>query len=120
MDMLKQNDLVVDTSKVMSRREKLLLWAGMIRAHRSPIALYHLLERNTPEQLRCIAVQSDHQTAFGIAVRAQEFGLSAPTNVDAVRGYFELTQAELHEFSCDCGGSISNEDMARSVERIAG
>lgn len=134
MDMLKQNDLVVDTSKAMSRREKLLLWAGMIRAHHGPLQLYHLLERYSDDQLKEARFTTNDQSAFGIAVNSPVFQAAGlPTKPSGIlgngpksssmketMGFFELSQRELHEFSCDCGGQLSNEDMAKRIERIAG
>jgi len=33
--------------------------------------------------------------------------------------FFELSQSDIHAFSCDCGGSISNAKMADRIEKIA-
>jgi hypothetical protein len=134
MDMLKQSELVADNSTRMSRRDKLLLWAGMIRASDRPLALYHLLERYTESQLKEARIAAHDQSAFGIAISSPAFqaaGLptkasgilgSGPktSSLHEVKGFFELSQGELHDFSCDCGGSISNDEMAKRIERIAG
>jgi hypothetical protein len=41
------------------------------------------------------------------------------TTLGAVARFMELDRADLHEFSCDCGGRIRNADMARRIENIA-
>jgi hypothetical protein len=46
-------------------------------------------------------------------------GLPHGANLPTFMGYFEITQRQLHEFSCDCGGHISNEEMSRRIERLA-
>jgi hypothetical protein len=45
-------------------------------------------------------------------------GLRSGSVGDAQR-FFELSREELAEFSCVCGGSISNNEMAGRIERIA-
>jgi hypothetical protein len=46
-------------------------------------------------------------------------GLNGPATVQGAMNFFELTQDELHEFSCDCGGRISNSMMADRITAIA-
>jgi hypothetical protein len=133
MDTIDVKTMVAD-NRPMSRREKLLLWAGMIRASDKQLALYHLLERYTEAQLKEARIGAVDQSAFGIAISSPVFqaaGLPAKgtgvfgngpksSSLKEVMGFFELSQGELHEFSCDCGGHISNEQMAQRIERIAG
>ena len=107
----------------MTRREKLLHWARLIRATDRPLMLYHGLEYLHPEQLRAARVTATDPTAFGVAAADRTFreqGLPAESSIREVMGFFEVTQQQLHEFSCDCGGSISNGSMASRIERIAG
>lgn len=111
----------------MSRREKLMLWASVIRSAPNGFVIFHNLEHYRPDEL----VKCGHAlSAFHAALNApalQEQGLNADMNygdtktvsaTEAMR-FFELKQSELHEFSCDCGGSISREDMARRIEGLA-
>ncbi len=54
----------------------------------------------------------------------QQAGLKADlpggnVSVGGAQRFFELSKSDLHEFSCDCGGVITNEEMARRVENIA-
>jgi hypothetical protein len=72
-----------------------------------------------------------NETAFGIAMMDPVFsdlGLKGAPHIlpgqetGTIRqamDFFELTQAQLHEFSCDCGGRIDNEMMATRIEGIA-
>jgi hypothetical protein len=47
-------------------------------------------------------------------------GLKYESSIYDVMSFFELTKAELHEFSCDCGGDIENIDMANRIDMLAG
>ena len=102
----------------MTRREKLLRWAELIRTADHALRLYHNLEY-TPREVLHVAEVRGTSCAFNLAASDPVFiqeGLTTPT-IGGVMGFMELTQAQLHEFSCDCGGYISNSEMA---DRIAG
>lgn len=103
---------------VMTRKEKLLRWASLIRQHTGTIVIFNGLEYARREMLD----RYQHpQSAFAIAARDQVLsaaGLKEGHALAAVE-FFNLTQNELHRFSCDCGGLISNEDMARRIESLA-
>lgn len=116
---------------VMSKREKLLHWASLIRAHKSrhgALWLLHNLEDWSPYMLENPEIvfgsrTGEHfaNTAFGVAAADEQFkaaGLvgSAPAHI---MKFFELSRADLHEFACNCGGDISNEEQARRVEHLA-
>ncbi|MGZ4849882.1 MAG: hypothetical protein ACXV2C_00720 [Candidatus Bathyarchaeia archaeon] len=120
----------------MTRKEKLMRWAKLVRNETGHLYLYHNLEYASPEQLAnhpsMVVYASDTicKSAFTIAYEDpifQDAGLkkvvkfSEPTvgNIADVMKFMELSQAELHEFSCDCGGEISNKDMANRIEKIA-
>lgn len=115
---------------VMTRTEKLTRWAELIRKHPYPPTIFHRLEYLDHDGLRAPKFHSDDTTTvFGIATsdpKFQEAGL-VPTDGINIRGtnsvkdimdFFELTQAQLHEFSCDCGGPMHQETMARRVESL--
>jgi RimJ/RimL family protein N-acetyltransferase len=62
----------------------------------------------------------EHPTALGAAVRDPEFQKQGiGTTIHDVMKFFGLTQQQLHEFSCDCGGAISNDQQARRIEGLA-
>jgi hypothetical protein len=62
----------------------------------------------------------DHPTALGTAARDPEFKKQGiGTTVHDVMKFFGLTQKQLHEFSCDCGGAISKEQQAHRIEGLA-
>jgi len=104
---------------VMTRREKLMRFASLVRA--SPAARLYMfsnLEHMHPSELTGLR---HPVSAFALAAADGIFkdaGLASDTVLDAQK-FFELTRAELHEFSCDCGGQITNRDMADRIERIA-
>jgi hypothetical protein len=103
---------------VMTRREKLLRFARIVRQTQTQFIIFSNLEYMNPAQLS----QCDHPHSPFAAAAAdstlRNTGLTGQTAADAMR-FFELSQDDLHAFSCDCGGAITNEDMARRIERIA-
>lgn len=111
----------------MTRREKLLRWAFAIRAFRGDhrLVLFHGLEYFTAEMLNTPIPQfmpPTYATAFSVAAAdpvLSEAGFKGET-ASEVMGFFELTQPQLHEFSCNCGGVIGNDEMAHRIERLAG
>lgn len=103
----------------LTRTEKLLRWAKVVRDHKDRLYLFHLLERMCEAELKTAA---HPQTAFALAaadpVLADAGMPNSGTAYDAMK-FFELSQTELHEFSCNCGGAITNTDMADRIERLA-
>lgn len=103
----------------MTRRDKLLRWADLIERYNGDLVIFHKLEYVSPCHL---GSYGGHGSAFGVASGDPVFrdaGLAGGTASDAMN-FFELSQEELHEFSCDCGGHISNTMMAARVRRLAG
>lgn len=103
----------------MSKKDKLMRLAQIVRKSSFHFYLYHLLERQTPETW---AETSISGSAFDVAARdpiLQDAGFAGNTIADAKK-FFELTREELHEFSCDCGGQLTNANMADRIEKIAG
>jgi hypothetical protein len=106
----------------MTRQEKLLHWASIVRAYPGDLALYHNLEYLAPTALEGAQVVSIDRTAFGLAAGNSVFnraGLPGRTTIAGIMRFFGLTQAQLHEFSCDCGGAIDNDEMASRIEHLA-
>lgn len=118
---------VVSAVPTMTRTEKLLRWAELIRKAdpNQPFRLMSNLEHCHPLDL--MHTVCHHATAFALAARdpiLQDAGLVGKVlppkvTVGEVMNFFELKQEELHEFSCDCGGAITNTDMANRIENIA-
>jgi len=84
--------------------------------------LFSNLEYMPPRQLELIKVCQCAPTAMGVAVNDPKFqrdGLSASASIADVMRYFGISLAQLHEFSCDCGGYIDNSEQARRIERLA-
>ena len=132
----------VEVTPPMTRREKLLRLAEIARGGRPSLLtkvlvslrwqeyyekrwhIFDLLEHMNPAQL---AEQSNAASIFDAAAKdpvLYDAGLR-PDRGDSVSAlcamrFFELKQNELHEFSCNCGGAISNADMASRIEKMAG
>jgi hypothetical protein len=107
----------------MTRRERLLHWAHLLRSGAGPLALYHGLEWMSPAQLTTTPATESDPSAFGVALADPVFreqGLPGVSTIGEVMRFFELSQQQLHEFSCDCGGAISRQDMADRIEWLAG
>jgi hypothetical protein len=103
---------------VLSKRDKLLRLAHVIRFAKTPVFVFNGLEYLQAGQWEHL---SHPHSAFALAVQdpiLRDAGMTSDT-VGAAKRFFGLSKADLHEFSCDCGGTISNEEMARRVERIA-
>ena len=107
----------------MTRKEKLLRFVEVIRAHPLGIAIFHGLEYEPQHVLDCLSNPYSAFNAAGQDTVLQQAGLTPDlrgnVTVGAAQRFFELSKHDLHEFSCDCGGAISNEEMARRIERIA-
>jgi hypothetical protein len=126
----------------MTRREKLLRLAEIARGGRPTFLtkilqtlrwkeyyeqrwhIFHLLELMSPAELaRTVNVASVFDAAAKDPV-LYDAGLRPDhgESVSAGRAmqFFELKKEELHAFSCNCGGAISNAEMASRIERMAG
>lgn len=103
---------------VMTKRAKLLRLASIVRNCNHPLWTFNGIEYMHPSQWQSL----EHpNSAFALAARdpvLQDAGLTKHNIYDAAK-FFELGPHELHEFSCDCGGHIGNELMARRIETIA-
>ena len=104
---------------VLTKREKLFRLAHLIRHCGYPsLYMFSNLEHRPDFDLPML----QHPTsAFTLAAQdgiLKDAGLAGPTVADAKK-FFQLSTDELHAFSCDCGGALSNEQMARRVELLA-
>lgn len=101
----------------MTRREKLLRFAQIVRAHPKRFYIF-----NNLENARDYEAVYHPASAFALAAQDQilkDAGLESET-VGAAKRFFQLSRADLHNFSCDCGGEINNTTMADRIEAIAG
>jgi hypothetical protein len=114
--------LSVPAPTVMTKREKLMRFAAIVRASSGHFVIWHGLEHASDAALARIPLTRDGEpTAFSAAARdpiLTDAGLRN-TNLLAAVKFFELTKHELHAFSCDCGGEISRTSMANRIEQIA-
>lgn len=114
---------VPETPTLTTRKDRLMYWAALIRQAPADLYLYHDLERHSKSQLdkaEVPAYDNGGCSAFGLVVgdkHLQEAG--AGVTIGKQMDYFQLSQAEMHEFSCDCGGHISKDEMANRIEKLA-
>jgi len=109
--------------KAMTRIEKLRHWSGLVRSYKGVLQLYDGLEYWQGPQLLNKIIANGQRTAFALAVGDPAFqaqGLENPASLQGIMQFFEVTQPQLHSFSCNCGGEISNEDQAARIDRLAG
>jgi hypothetical protein len=102
----------------MSKREKLHRLARLIREYPYSVTMFSNLEYMPSREMRAMAHPG---SAFALAAQdpiLKDAGLKGGTVGDALE-FFALSRDELHAFSCDCGGHIDNDRMARRVENIA-
>lgn len=103
---------------VMTRREKLQRFAKIVRESNSQFFIFHQLEYLQPGMLE----SANHsQSAFHAAATdpiLADAGLKDGTVGSAMK-FFELGREDLHEFSCNCGGHITNSMMADRIDKIA-
>jgi hypothetical protein len=124
MERLKEQDVVGLVT--MTRKERLNRWADLIRSSSHyRMIIFHNLEKWKASDLdmRIYDVYRGGNTAFAIAMSDKVFniqGLPSDGSFKDVMDFFTLSQRELHAFSCDCGGEITNECMARTIVRLAG
>jgi len=109
----------------MTRREKLLRFATIIRNSKTAIlgqgrsfVIFHQLEYLPTEAYDKLSHSDSPFTAAYKDKALREAGLASGT-VGAAMRFFELSRDDLHAFSCDCGGQITNAVMANRIEKIA-
>jgi hypothetical protein len=103
---------------VLTKRDKLMRLAHLVRACPHSVFMFSNVEHMTIAEKR----MSGHpNSAFSLAANdmiLKDAGMQGSSVADGER-FFELSRDELHAFSCDCGGHIGNERMARRIELIA-
>ena len=103
----------------VTKRQKLMRFANIVRSRaRCPLYLFNNIEYLDRGQWKYI---SHPASAFALAARDEVLrnaGLEDSSVADAQQ-FFDLSREELAEFSCVCGGSINNNEMANRIERIA-
>jgi len=108
----------------MTRKEKLLRFAQVVRSVPANFVIFHELEYQPQHVLDTYHHSGSAFAAAGRDPVLQQAGLKSDPHlgnvtVGAAQRFFELSKSDLHEFSCDCGGVIGNEEMARRIESIA-
>lgn len=103
---------------VLTKRDKLLRLAQIVRTAPHSVFMFSNVEYMSVAEKR---MSSHPNSAFTLAASdaiLKDAGLRG-TSIDEGQCFFELTNIELHAFSCDCGGHVNNERMASRIERIA-
>lgn len=109
----------VKTPSLATRKERLLYLAALVEKTENHVPLYHNLEHCSQELLDRSPAAAIPGSVFALA--ADDPHLKAAGVGDMIgkqMKFFELDKAELHEFSCDCGGSISNKQMASRITAL--
>jgi hypothetical protein len=104
----------------LTRKEKLLRWARLIRESAMRLHIYNEMEYWPSQTLAGPLPNVD--SAFTLAAKDPIFasmGFGPNPSVNSTMKFFGLSLNELHVFSCDCGGHIDNKEMARRVEYLA-
>src|SRR5882672_10066000 len=104
--------------KEMTRVEKLTRWASLLRKATHPIYMGHSIEY--------LPADTRNQTTWAYSpmyVAAndpvfQDAGLKDATIGEAKR-FFEITDEQVHAFTCNCGGVQSGKQMATRIETFA-
>jgi hypothetical protein len=134
-------ELVSAVPLPMTRKEKLLRWAELIRKTDGYLRLHHRLEHTSAEQRAVYWIYGPtaqptgfhNHCAFAVAAADPVFqaqGLKGHVaagleqhgpmvSVGDVMNFMDLSLEDAHAFSCDCGGQITNADMATRIGAIA-
>jgi hypothetical protein len=103
---------------ILTKRDKLFRLAQLVRS-----APYQVTIFSGIEYMSLIDKRMAHHPNSVFALAAadpllKDAGMTSDSVAEGER-FFELASHELHAFSCDCGGRISNSTMARRIETIA-
>jgi hypothetical protein len=124
---MKTVDVKEQTAAVaLTRKEKLTRWAELIRAEKKHLFIFHGIEgwnwmRLSAPMSAHATPGGDFTTAFCIAAADPVFraaGLAGDSIANSMR-FFDLSQHDIHAFSCDCGGVITKDALASRVEGLA-
>lgn len=102
----------------MTKRDKLYRLASILRAATHQVFIFHGVEYMSLAERR---MATHPYSAFALAAAdavLKDAGMTGDSVAEGVR-FFQLSKDDLHAFSCDCGGHMTNEQMASRVEAIA-
>lgn len=104
--------------KEMTRAEKLSRWASLLRGYSHYLAMGHAIE-HLPQRDRDAYTWGCSPMSVAAADQVfQDAGLKNDTVGEAKR-FFEITDEDVHSFTCNCGGVQTGEQMAKRIEAIA-
>lgn len=110
----------VPKKEPMSRENKIRRWADLVLSYPNALRLMHSLEYWNSLQLqqKVRGTGSAMELAAADPILVSE-GLNKDASFTDIMNFFEISQAQLHEFSCDCGGIIDNDRQAERIARLA-
>lgn len=105
----------------LTKQEKLAMWAALVDKYQGTLQMFSNFENwpgyalDDPKY-----VTGGNVTAVSLAIDHEPFKAEGIGNTArSVLKFFELTRAEMHTFSCDCGGYIGGKEQARRIGSIA-
>lgn len=120
-------DQIVEPPKLMTRQEKLLHWAHIVRNYPIQLRMYFDLEHLSPYHFAHIkpadiALADRADSILSLAVKDPVFqrqGLSEHSSISDVLAFVGVTTRDLHGFACGCHGNISNEEAAYRLQNLS-
>ena len=109
-------------AQALTRESKLMRWAALVDTCGYKLRLLHMLEHMEPEELKRVKCTSTGPTALALAANDPVFNAAGLGRSDSIQGamdFFEITQKDLHTFSCDCGGDITPRGQANRIQSLA-
>ena len=111
-------DELVSAVPVMTRKERLAHWAALVRY--CPCYLYLFSNMEYWPDVHLDASVMTSCSSFELAANDPTFQkMGIGHTFRSIMNFFSLTKEQLHAFSCDCGGSISNSTMANRIEAMS-
>lgn len=104
--------------KEMTRVEKLTRWAELLRKCGHAIYLGDRIEYLSPEARDATEWMCSPMSVAAADPVLTDAGLKNGTIGEAKR-FFEITDEDVHAFSCNCGGHQTGANMASRIDAIA-
>jgi len=100
----------------MSRAEKLIHWAGLVRAYMGRLACI-ISEHRQPEHATMTLCTTTPHSPRGARSGSDRAGFHGQ-NRDRRHEVLRPLARRPHAFSCNCGGEISNRDQAARIDGL--
>lgn len=103
---------------VMTRAQKLERWAKLLE-RASYVTMAHNVEYMTQPARDSLTWAGSPMSVAAADPVLSDAGLKGQSIKD-VKDFFEITDEDVHAFSCNCGGQQTGASMAGRVRNIAG